>query len=112
MGGLVKDGKFIPVPRSEIPEGHSIFGSRFINELKCVGEALIKKSRLIAQNYADDGAISNASSAPTVQKLSQRVLISIAAAFPELRTFVRDITQAYLQARTQVERLLFISAPA
>lgn len=112
LDGLVKDGTFVPVPREEVPDGHRIFGSRFVDELKRVGLELIKKSRLIAQNYADEEAVAIASSAPTVQRFSQRVLMSIAAAFPELRPFTRDITQAYVQAHTRLERLVFITAPS
>lgn len=41
--GLVKNGTFVPVPRSEVPEGHRVFGSRFVDELKRVGETLINK---------------------------------------------------------------------
>lgn len=77
-----------------MPEGHRVFFSRFQNELKRVGEALVKKSWLIAQNYANDGVVSLASSLLAVQRFSQRLLMSIAATFPELRLLILYITQA------------------
>lgn len=52
----MRDGTFVNVKESEIKGDVWIFGSRFVDELKKVGDKLKKNSRLIAQNYANDGA--------------------------------------------------------
>ena len=111
LDGLLKDGTFVPVKLSNVPESSRIFGSRFVDEIKKVGKGLRKKSRLVAQNYADNDAASIATKAPTVQRFSQRVALSIAASLPTLVPYVRDVTQAYVQAHTNLERRVFIRAP-
>ena len=98
LDGLLKDGTFKPVHESTIKGSKRIFGSRFIDELKRAGDILKKKSRLVAQNYADEDATYIATKAPTVQRFSQRVALSLAASFPKMKTYTRDITQAYIQA--------------
>ena len=111
LSGLLRDGTFKPIRLTDIPTTARIFGSRFVDELKKVGDRLRKKSRLVAQNYADDGAASIATKAPTVQRFSQRVALSLAASMPPLEAYTRDITQAYIQSHTQLERDVHIRAP-
>ena len=66
LQGLIGNGTFIPVHKSEIPDGTRIFGSRFIDEVKRSGQGTRKKSRLVAQNYQDNDATKIATKAPTV----------------------------------------------
>ena len=68
LDGLLNDGTFVPVHESTLKTNTGIFGSRFIDELKKVGDKLKQKSRLIAQNYEDQGATTIATKAPTVQR--------------------------------------------
>ena len=107
----MRDGTFIPIKEEDIKGEPRIFGSRFVDELKKVGDRLKKKSRLVAQNYADDDATAIATKAPTVQRFAQRVALSIAASYPELIPYTRDITQAYIQSHTDLERDVYIRAP-
>ena len=111
LNGLINDGTFIPVHESTIRPTARIFNSRFVDELKKVGDQLKKKSRLVAQNYADIGATSIPTKAPTVQRFSQRIALCIAACLPHLKPFTRDITQAYIQSHTDLEREVYIRAP-
>ena len=108
---MINDGTFIPVKASTLEPNTRIFGSRFVDELKKVGDDLRKKSRLIAQNYADEGAATIPTKAPTVQRFSQRIALSIAASISHMNTYTRDITQAYIQSQTQLERDVYIKAP-
>ena len=110
--GLLEGGTFKPVKESTVPPSSRIFGSRFVDELKKVGNGLRKKSRLVAQNYADDDATSISTKAPTIQRFSQRVALSVAASIPSLKGYVRDVTQAYIQSHTHLERDVFIKAPS
>lgn len=65
-----------------------------------MGERLRHKYRLVAQNYADKGAAAISTKAPTVQRFSQRLSLNIAASLPEMSTYTRDVTQAYIQSNT------------
>lgn len=96
LEGLLKDGTFSPVAEIEVEVGTRIFGCRFIDELMKEGDRLKKKSRLVAHNYADDGATSIATKAPAVQLFSQRVALCIAVCLPSMKVYTRYITQAYI----------------
>ena len=111
LEGLTKDGTFEPIHESKVPTTVRIFGSRFVDELKKVGCMLKKKSRLVAQNYTDDEATAIPTKAPTVQRISQRVALCIAASMSSMNMYTRDITQAYIQSHTQLERDVYIRAP-
>lgn len=97
---------------SSIDSHPRIFGSRFLGDLKKVGERFKNKSRLVAQNYADEGAATIATKAPTVQLFSQLVALCLAASMPSMSTYSRDITQSYIQLHTPVDRDVYIRARA
>ena len=99
------------MPEDEVIDGKRVFGCRFIDELKKVGDRIRKKSRLVAHNYADEDTTSIATKAPTVQRFSQRVALCIGASLPRLKGFARDVTQAYIQSNTKLERVVYIKAP-
>lgn len=71
-------------------------------------DKLKKKSRLVAHNYADDGACSVATKSPIVQLFSQRFALSIAASIPKLRSYTLYLTQAYIQSPSELERDVYI----
>lgn len=111
LQGLISNGTFIPVDKSEVPEGARIFGSRFIDELKQADTGIRKKSRLVAQNYSDDEAAHLATKAPTIQRSTQRMIMSIAVSMKGMRAFTRDVTQAYVQSKSELERKVYVKAP-
>ena len=84
LEGLLKDGTFEPVLESTLDSSTRTFASRFVDELKKAGDKLRKKSRLIAQNYADEDSCYIATKAPTVQRFSQRISLAIAASILSL----------------------------
>lgn len=111
MEGIVKDGTFKPIWEADIPGTPRIFWSRFVDYLKKVGNKLKKKSRLVANNYAEDDATVINTKAPTVQKFAQRVALSIAALITSLIPYKRDITQDCIQPHTKLKCKVYIQAP-
>lgn len=111
LNGLVQNGTFRPIKRSDVPNGSRIFNARFVDEIKRAGEGLRKKSRLVSQSYSDEEATTIPTKAPTVQRLSQRTALSIAASDDSLEATLRDIIQAYIQALSNLMRRVFIHAP-
>lgn len=79
LEGLVENGALIPTNIADVPHDTGMFNSRFVDELRKVGESMNKKSRLVAQNYEDEAAAEIETQAPTVQRFSQRLLLSIEA---------------------------------
>lgn len=86
FNGLVERGVFRPVPESDA-KGFRIYGSRFVDTVKNEGKpSAYKKSRFVVQAYNDSshGLLTHA---PTVQRVSQRLLLSICAMDSELSFF-------------------------
>lgn len=111
LKGLLMNGTFLPMDRAEIPHNTRVFGSRFVDELKRAERGLRRKSRLVAQNYSDEGATQIPTKAPTIQRATQRLVMSLAASIEDMTPFIRDVTQAYVQSRSKLERDVYIKAP-
>lgn len=108
--GLLDQGVFAIVPAT-MAKGNRIYGSRFVDEIKNAGlTSAYAKSRLVVQAFEDKdhGLMTYA---PTTQRASQRLLIALTAMNPDLKIFTRDISQAYLQSATRIERAIFLRAP-
>ena len=62
---------------SEVLEGVHIFNSRFIDEIKLKNNILFMKSRLIIQVYNDNEKKLVLIQSPTIQYISQRIILYI-----------------------------------
>lgn len=93
INGLMKKGVFPFVPISQMPRNTRIFNSRFVDEVKNIGTAAAyKKSRLVVQAYNDHEKNTILTQAPTIQQMSQWLILALAAIHPHLDLFLRDIT--------------------
>lgn len=111
LDGLLRNGTFKPIKRSQVPTISRIFNARFFDEIKRAGEGIRKKSRFVYQSYSYEEATTIPTKAPTVQRLSQRTALSIAASKDDLDAILRDIIRAYIQAISKLTRRVFIHAP-
>lgn len=113
IDGLLESEVFRLVPRSSLPKGTRLFNSRFVDEVKHPGtEDAYEKSRLVIQAYNDVGKSSVLTQSPTIQRASQRLLICLFACFPEqLTLYLRDISQAYTQSTTSLQREFYALPP-
>jgi hypothetical protein len=115
IDGLIARGVFEFVQYNPIKHsGIRIFNSRLVNEIK--GKAtntLFEKSRLVVQAYNDEGKELILTQSPTIQRASQRVIIAIAPSLANLgiKLYLRDITQAYIQSTTMLNRLILANLP-
>lgn len=111
FNGLIERGVFTLVPES-MANGLRIYGSRFVDQVKNEGKpSAYNKSRLVVQAYGDHnhGLLTHA---PTVQRVSQRLLLIICAMDNNLTLFTRDISQAYVQSETRTQRPIFVRPPS
>jgi hypothetical protein len=112
VNGLIDKGVFQLVHKTDIPQGIRIFNSRFVDEIKNKGtDKAFEKSRLVVQAYNDEEKTAVLTQSPTIQRVSQRILLAIAATFPEYNVYLRDITQAYTQSTTTLNRDFYITPP-
>lgn len=91
---------------------HRIFGSRFVDEIKRASEHFRRNSRLVAQNYSDEAASTIPTKTPTVPRFSQRLALSISASMPRSKAYPWDVTHAYIQSHTKLERPVYKRPPA
>jgi hypothetical protein len=95
-----------------VPQGIRIFNSRFVDEVKNKGtDKAFMKSRLVVQAYGDDEKRLVLTQSPTIQRISQRVILCIAAMKEESGLYLRDISQAYVQSTTALNRDFYINPP-
>ncbi|KAI1003495.1 hypothetical protein K3495_g4719, partial [Podosphaera aphanis] len=115
--GLLEKGVFQLTNPDDINPDIKIFNSRFVDEIKHKGTSKVfEKSRLVVQAYNDKEKDLVLTQSPTIQRVSQRLILCIAAITftnsdgPNL--YLRDITQAYVQSLTNLYRNFYIRAPS
>jgi len=93
--------------------GYRIFKSRMVREVKGKTMVPYEKSRLVIQGYNDEGKRDILTQSPTIQRSSQRLIMALAPALLDQGMFVelRDITQAYPQAQTELFRTVLAHLP-
>ena len=116
LEGLLERQIFRVLKKQDIPKHVRVYGSRFVDVFKTVDDSTSLKSRLVAQNYKDFGAAKISTKSPTISRAAQRLAVALAAYYvkqhPEHKPYLRDITQAYTQALSQLERMVLLKPPA
>jgi hypothetical protein len=84
-----------------IPSGTRLFNSRFVDEVKNAGtDAAFEKSRLVVQAYNDEEKKLVLTQSPTIQRVSQRLILILTAMKindnNNVHLYLRDISQAYV----------------
>src|SRR5579871_5780926 len=112
---LLERGVFTIVNEADIPQDIRIFNSRFVDEIRNSGtNEAYEKSRLVVQAYDDQNKNMILTQSPTIQRVSQRIILAMAATLMNTRNlalYSRDITQAYVQSLTTLNRDFFIRPP-
>jgi hypothetical protein len=91
-----------------------IFKSRIVNEVKGKSsDSPREKSRCVVQAYNDAGKETILTQSPTIQRASQRLILSLAPALRKLgmKLVSRDITQAYVQSTSFLNRQILCQIP-
>lgn len=114
LNDLMERMVFIAVEPSVVPEGTRIFGSRWVDTIKNEGTPrTFAKSRLVVQAYKDQGKNFVLTQAPTIQRESQRIMLSVTASVisGNIGLYLRDISQAYVQSLTRINREFYVRPP-
>ncbi|MDB5910367.1 MAG: polyprotein [Massilia sp.] len=91
-----------------------IFKSRIVNEVKGKTTSTpYEKSRLVVQGYGDDGKEAILTQSPTIQRASQRLILCLMPSLLQrgMCAWLRDITQAYVQSETPLNRTILAYLP-
>lgn len=112
---LVAEGVFKVVPwEDRLYNGKQVFNSRMVNEIKGKMEIPYEKSRLVIQAWNDNGKQAILTQSPTIQRSSQRLILALAPSLIKyfgMSIALRDITQAYIQSLTWLQRLILFRLP-
>lgn len=109
--GLIDKGVFKLVPHDSIPPGTRIFGCRFVDDVKYKDGLPYEKSRLVVQAHSDQGKMTVLTQAPTIQRPSQRLIVCLSRILGR-RLYLRDISMAYTQSTSELNRDFYVRAPA
>jgi hypothetical protein len=94
-----------------VPQGIRLFNSRFVDEIKFPGTPkAFEKSRLVVQAYNDQEKELVLTQSPTIQRVSQRLILCITA-IGRHELHLRDISQAYIQSTTNLNRDFYVRPP-
>jgi hypothetical protein len=95
---------------SEVLKNVRIFNFRFVDEIKHSDTSqAYEKSRFMIQAYNDHGKTLMLTQASTIQRMSQRIILAIAASINENHhLYLRNITQTYTQSKSLLNRMFFI----
>ena len=86
-----------------------IFNSRFVDEIKNINIAnAYEKSRLMMQAYNDEKKIEMLIQTFTIQRMSQRFILTLTANMSHLNLFFRNISQTYVQSSISLTKKFFI----
>ena len=89
-----------------------LFNLQFVDDIKFPGTPkAFEKSRLVVQAYNDEGKKTILTQSPTIQRVSQRLILCLAASIQGLDIYLRDISQAYTQSHTSLIRNFYIWPP-
>lgn len=111
IDGLLKKEVFKIISISEVPKDTRIFNSRFVDKIKNAGTATaFEKSRLVVQAYNNQGKEMVLTQSPTIQQMSQRLILALTAN-TSYDLYLRDISQAYVQSTTSLNRKFYVRPP-
>jgi Cu2+-containing amine oxidase len=91
-----------------------IFNFRFVDEIKHSDISdVYEKFRLVIQTYNDHDKTLMLTQSSTIQRMSQRIILALTACImSDCHLYLRDITQAYVQSKTSLNRQFFIRPPS
>jgi hypothetical protein len=91
-----------------------LWKTRLVREVKGKTMQPYEKSRLVVQGYGDDEKKEILTQAPTIQRMSQRLVLALGPSLTRTigaKAELRDITQAYIQSEDALYRTIIARLP-
>jgi Reverse transcriptase (RNA-dependent DNA polymerase) len=109
--GLLANETIMRVPRASVPPGATTFRSRFVKSfIHTETHNPVQKARIVVQSAFDPQKRFLITHAPTVHRLSPRLLCAIAAS-KGFKVWTLDVTQAFLQSDEPLMRDVYVVPP-
>ncbi len=109
---LLEKDVFLSVNRADVLFDVRIFSSRFVNEIKHSNtDKTFEKFRLVVQAFKNQNKTFVLTQSSIIQRISQRLIICLAVTFSNsMKLYLRDITQAYVQSRSTLNRDFYVQS--
>ena len=108
---LLEKGTYKIVPRSSIPPGAVFLGSRFVLAIKePESDNPRRKARFVILGHHDPDKGRIVNEAPTVTRASIRLILALSRMF-NYDIWTRDVTQAFVQSRDNLNREVYVTPP-
>jgi hypothetical protein len=109
INDLLKKHVFELITVDVVLRNVQIFNFRFVDEIKHSDTTdVYEKSRLVIQTYNDHEKTLMLTQSFTIQRISQRIILVLTAYISDCYLYLRDITHAYVQSNTSLNRKFFI----
>jgi hypothetical protein len=107
---LLEKEIFLSVNKAEVLSDVRIFSFRFVNEIKHSDtDKAFEKFRLVVQAFKNQNKILVLIQSSIIQRVSQRLIICLAVTL-SMKLYLRDITQAYVQFRSILNRDFYVQS--
>ena len=93
INNLLEKSVFKVISISEVPKSIRIFNSHFVDKIKNIGAATaFEKFRLVVQAYNNHGKKMVLTQIPTIQQMSQRLILALSMINPQFDLYLQDIS--------------------
>jgi hypothetical protein len=108
---LLEKDVFLSVNKIEIFSDVRIFSFRFVNEIKHSSTAkTFEKFRLIVQAFKNQNKIFVLTQSLIIQRISRRLIICLAVTLSQIKLYLRNIIQIYVQSRSILNRDFYVQS--
>jgi hypothetical protein len=105
ISSLLEKDVFIFINKKNVSTNVRIFSFRFVNEIKHSEiEKAFEKFKLMIQTFNDQNKILVLTQSSIIQRISQRLIICLATSLSQMKLYLRDITQIYVQSRFNLNK--------
>jgi type III secretory pathway component EscS len=108
---LLEKNVFLSVNKRNVSADVRIFSFRFVNEIKHLDtEKAFEKFRLVIQTFNDQNKTLVLTQSSIIQRVNQRLIICLIVSLFQMKLYLRNIIQAYVQSITSLNRDFYVQS--
>jgi hypothetical protein len=102
---------FLSINKTDVLLDVRIFSSRFVNEIKHSStDKTFEKSRLVVQAFKNQNKTLVLIQSSIIQRVNQRLIICLAVTLSQMKLYLRNIIQIYVQSRSILNRDFYVQS--
>jgi hypothetical protein len=108
---LLEKKIFLSINKKNVSANIRIFNSRFVDEVKTSDiEKAFEKFRLMIQAFNDQNKILVLIQLSIIQRVNQRLIICLVVSLSQMKLYLKDIIQVYVQSVTSLNRDFYMQS--